>query len=214
MKNKKLSIQKIISILEKDYPDPKTALDYKTSHQLLVATILSAQCTDVRVNLVTKILFKKYKKIRDFADANQEELEQDVHSTGFYRNKAKNIIVASKIIIDTFDGQVPDTMEQLITLPGVARKTANVVLSEAFGKQEGIAVDTHVIRLSNLLGLTESNDPKVIEKELMSVSERKEWGRISNLLVLHGRNVCIARNPKCEVCNIKELCTSCLSKGE
>lgn len=209
MKNKKASIQKIISVLEKDYPDPKTALDYKTPHQLLVATILSAQCTDVRVNLVTKNLFKKYKKIRDFADANQEEFEQNIYSTGFYRNKAKNIIAASKMIIDNFDGKVPDTMEGLITLPGVARKTANVILSEAFGKQEGIAVDTHVIRLSNLLGLTVSKDPKVIEKELMSVSESNEWGKISNCLVWHGRNICIARKPKCELCNLKDLCPSC-----
>lgn len=209
MKNKKLSIQKIISILEKDYPDSKTALNYETPHQLLVATILSAQCTDVRVNLVTKNLFKKYKKIRDFADANQEEFEQNIYSTGFYRNKAKNIIAASKMIIDSFDGKVPDTMEGLITLPGVARKTANVVLSEAFGKQEGIAVDTHVIRLSNLLGLTVSKDPKVIEKELMSVSESNEWGKFSNCLVWHGRNICIARKPKCELCNLKDLCPSC-----
>jgi len=158
---------------------------------------------------VTKNLFKKYKKIRDFADANQEEFEQNIYSTGFYRNKAKNIIAASKMIIDNFDGKVPDTMEGLITLPGVARKTANVILSEAFGKQEGIAVDTHVIRLSNLLGLTVSKDPKVIEKELMSVSESNEWGKISNCLVWHGRNICIARKPKCELCNLKDLCPSC-----
>lgn len=214
MKNKKTSIQKIIFILEKDYPDPKTALNYKTPHQLLVATILSAQCTDVRVNLVTKNLFNKYLKIRDFADANQAEFEKDVHSTGFYRNKTKNIIAASKIIIEKFDGKVPDTMAELITLPGVARKTANVVLSEVFGKQEGIAVDTHVIRLSSLLGLTESKDPKVIEKELMLIVERNKWGKISNLLVLHGRNVCVARNPKCELCSIKELCPSYSGKGE
>lgn len=206
MKNKKLLIQKIISILEKDYPDPKTALNYKTPHQLLVATILSAQCTDVRVNMVTKDLFKKYKNVQEFADASQEEFEQDVHSTGFYRNKAKNIIAASNIIIEKFDGKVPDTMEELITLPGVARKTASVVLSEAFGKQSGVAVDTHVIRLTKLLGLTESKDPKTIEQELMAVTERKDWGLISNLLILHGRNICIARKPKCEICQLQKLC--------
>lgn len=207
MKNNiKQHIKKIVSILEKDYPDSKTALDYETPHQLLVATILSAQCTDKRVNLVTQSLFKKYKNIRDFADASQEEFEQDVHSTGFYRNKAKNIIAASKIIIEKFDGKVPDSMEELITLPGVARKTASVVLSEAFGKQSGIAVDTHVIRLTNLLGLTESKYPKIIEKELMAVTERKDWGLLSNLLVLHGRNICIARRPECEICHLQKLC--------
>jgi len=212
MKNKKLLIRKIISALEKDYPNPKTALNYKNPHQLLVATILSAQCTDVRVNLVTKNLFKKYKNVEDFAGADLSEFEQDIRSTGFYRNKAKNIVATSKIIADKYNGKVPDSMERLITLPGVARKTANVILSEAFDKQEGIAVDTHVIRLANLLKLTESKDPKIIEKDIMSIAPQKYWGKISNLLILHGRNICIARKPKCEICHLKKICPSTLDK--
>jgi len=212
MKNKKLLIQKIISVLEKDYPTPKTALNYKNPHQLLTATILSAQCTDVRVNLVTKNLFKKYKNVEDFAGADLSEFEQDIRSTGFYRNKAKNIIAASKTIANKYNSKVPDSMESLVTLPGVARKTANVVLSEAFGKQEGIAVDTHVIRLTNLLKLTESKDPKIIEKDLMPITPQKDWGKISNLLILHGRNVCIARKPKCGICQLKKMCPSALDK--
>ena len=212
MKNKKLLIRKIISALEKDYPNPKTALNYKNPHQLLVATILSAQCTDVRVNLVTKNLFKKYKNVEDFAGADLSEFEQDIRSTGFYRNKAKNIVATSKIIADKYNGKVPDSMERLITLPGVARKTANVILSEAFDKQEGIAVDTHVIRLANLLKLTESKDPKIIEKDIMSIAPQEYWGKISNLLISHGRNICIARKPKCEICHLKKICPSTLDK--
>ncbi|MFA7170577.1 MAG: endonuclease III [Candidatus Paceibacterota bacterium] len=206
MKSQSENIRQIISILEKDYPDYDTELNFKTPHQLLVAVILSAQCTDKRVNLVTNSLFDKYKDVKAFADANLKEFEQDIYSTGFYRNKAKNIIAASRMIVEKFDSKVPDSMEDLITLPGVARKTANVVLSEVFDKQSGIAVDTHVIRLSNLLGLTGSKDPKVIEKELMSVTERKEWGKVSNLLILHGRNICVARRPKCNLCSIREFC--------
>lgn len=208
MENKAVLARNIISSLGKDYPDPKTELVFRTPHQLLVATILSAQCTDKRVNLVTKGLFRKYRSVKDFAEADIAEFEQDIHSTGFYKNKAKNIIGSSRMILGKYQGKVPETMEELITLPGVARKTANVVLFEAFGKQEGIAVDTHVVRLSNLLGIVQSPDPKKIEQELMSVVPRKDWGRLSNLLILHGRSVCIARRPRCEACCLKKICPS------
>lgn len=213
MESDSLLIKKIINQLAEDYPDPKTELVFRTPHQLLVATVLSAQCTDKRVNLVTKDLFRKYKTVKDFAEADISEFEQDIHSTGFYKNKAKNIIAASGMILERYQGKVPETMEELITLPGVARKTANVVLFEAFGKQEGIAVDTHVMRLSNLLGLTRSPDPKIIERELMSVTPQKDWGRLSNLLILHGRNVCIARRPRCEACRLGNLCPSANKKS-
>ncbi len=203
-----MAVKKIMSLLAKDYPDPRTELVFETPHQLLVATILSAQCTDKRVNLVTKELFGKYKSVKDFAEADIAEFENDIRSTGFYRNKAKNIIAACRMIMERCEGKVPETMEGLTALPGVARKTANVVLSEAFGKQEGIAVDTHVIRLSNLLGLAASRDPKMIEKELMAAAPRQDWSRLSNSLILHGRSVCIARRPKCEACRLRNICPS------
>ncbi|MFA7169270.1 MAG: endonuclease III [Candidatus Paceibacterota bacterium] len=208
MQNQRQTIKKIISILEKEYPNPKTALYFKTPHQLLVATILSAQCTDRRVNIVTENLFKKYKNVKDFANADLKEFESDIHSTGFYRNKAKNIIAASKMISSRFNGKVPDDMDKLITLPGVARKTANVVLFEGFGENEGIAVDTHVKRLSNLLKITKNDDPKKIEKDLMENTARENWGKFSNLLILHGRNTCVARKPKCENCKLNKICPS------
>ena len=214
MQSNKQFIKKIITILEKEYPDPKTALIFSTPHQLLVATILSAQCTDARINLVTENLFKKYKTIKSFADANPEEFEQDIRPTGFYKNKTRNIIAASKIIAEKYNGQIPDNMEDLITLPGVARKTANVVLSEAFDKEEGIAVDTHVIRLSNLLGIANNKDPKKIEVDLMKDTERKDWSKLSNLLILHGRNTCIARKPKCEICALNKICPSAFKSAK
>lgn len=208
MESKALTPKKIISWLEKDYPDPKTELVYRTPHELLVATILSAQCTDKRVNQVTRDLFRRYAGVREFAEASLAELEQDIRPTGFYKNKAKNIRAASRMILEKYGGKVPATMEELITLPGVARKTANVVLYEAFGKQEGIAVDTHVARLSRLLGLTESSDPKAIEQVLMAGTPRKDWGKLSDLLILHGRNVCVARRPRCEACSLSNVCPS------
>jgi len=208
MDDRKRFIDRLISLLEKEYPDAETALIFKTPHQLLVATILSAQCTDARVNMVTKGLFEKYKDVKAFADADETEFEKDIHSTGFYKNKAKHIIAASKMILERFGGKVPDTMEELIVLPGVARKTANVVLSEGFHKTEGIAVDTHVIRLSNLLGLATSTDPQRIEIELMESTPREDWGRLSNLLILHGRNICVARKPDCGACGLKGICPS------
>ncbi len=210
----KQKVRKIITLLSKVYKNPKTALNYKTPHQLLVAVMLSAQCTDKRVNEVTKDLFKKYKTVRDFAYADIKELEKDVRSTGFYRNKARNIIASSKVIVEKFHSKVPDTMEELIILPGVARKTANVVLSNAFGKNEGIAVDTHVARLSLRLGLSSNSNPDMIEKDLMAVTDRKDWGKLSNLLILHGRNICTARHPKCSACALNKICPSAYSWGE
>lgn len=204
--NKKETVQRIISVLEKEYPNPKTALEFETPHQLLVATILSAQCTDKRVNIVTKDLFKKYNNIGDFANANIIEFEDDIHSTGFYRNKAKNIVASSQIIMKRFKGNVPENMEDLIELPGVARKTANVVLSGAFGKEEGIAVDTHVRRISNLLGLSANSDPEKIEQDLMENTAQKDWSKLSHLLIYHGRNVCVARKPKCDQCLLSTVC--------
>ncbi|MFH1432384.1 MAG: endonuclease III [archaeon] len=204
--DKKKQVSIILSHLEPIYPDAKTELKYDTPFQLLVATILSAQCTDVRVNIVTNDLFRKYKTPKDFAGISQAALEKEIHSTGFYRNKAKNIIAASKIIAEKYSSRLPDTMEELITLSGVARKTANVVLSVAFNKTEGIAVDTHVVRLSSRLGLSENKDPNKIEKDLMALTEKENWKNISNLLILHGRRICAAKKPKCDICVLNKLC--------
>ncbi len=202
---------KIITLLDKIYKNPKTALNYKTPHQLLAATILSAQCTDKRVNLVTKDLFKKYKNVSDYARADISEFEKDIRSTGFYRNKAKSIINSAKIIVEKFGSKVPDTMEKLITLPGVARKTANIVLTEAYGKVEGIAVDTHVRRLALRLGLTKNSNPDKVEADLLKITPEKDWEKVSNLLITHGRLVCAARNPKCKECVLSKICPSAFS---
>lgn len=199
---------KIIALLDKIYKNPKTALNYKTPHQLLAATILSAQCTDKRVNLVTKELFKKYKNVEDYAKADVAEFEKDIHSTGFYRNKTKNIIGSAKMIVEKFGSKVPCTMEDLITLHGVARKTANIVLTEAYGKVEGIAVDTHVLRLSLRLGLSQNSNAEKVEKDLMKITPKEDWGKVSNLLIMHGRNVCFARNPNCKECVLNKICPS------
>ena len=196
----------IIRLLKKEYPDPRTALRYETPHQMLVATILSAQCTDVRVNMVTEELFRKYQGINEFAEADLQELEQDIRSTGFYRQKAKNIKNSSIAILENFSGKVPNTMEELITLPGVARKTANVVLSSAYGITKGIAVDTHVKRLSFRLGLTRHTDPNKIEQDLMKLAPKEEWSDLSYRLILHGRAVCSARKPGHDVCMLQHLC--------
>ena len=206
--DKKKRVSEIIAKLAPLYPGAKTALIYQTPFNLLVATILSAQCTDARVNIVTKDLFRKYKTVNDFADVSQSELEQDIRSTGFYRNKAKNIIASSKMLLEKYNSKVPDTMEELITLPGVARKTANVVLSEAYNKVEGIAVDTHVARLSQRLGLSAQNDPNKIEKDLMEMTKKEDWPKISNLLILHGRNICAAKKPRCSACVLGKICRS------
>jgi endonuclease-3 len=201
-------IEEIIRILRENYPNSKTALKHKTPFELLISTILSAQCTDERVNKLTPSLFKKYPKIEDFAKAKQEELEKDIYSTGFYKNKAKSIIGASKKIIEDFNGIVPDSMEELVTLPGVARKTANVVLSSSFKKVEGITVDVHVKRLSGRLGLSKEKNPEKIERDLMRIVPKKDWLDISYLLINHGRAICTARKPLCPKCPIKHLCPS------
>lgn len=199
-------MQKIIDLLATEYPISRTALAYSTPHQLLVATILSAQSTDVRVNIITKTLFQKYKDVKDFARADLTELEQDIKSSGFFKQKAKNIKNSSIVILEKFGGEVPRTMEEMITLPGVARKTANVVLSSAYGITEGIAVDTHVKRLSCRLGLTENTDPNKIEQDLMKLAPSEEWSNLSYRLILHGRAVCSARKPKHEDCVLEHLC--------
>lgn len=206
--DRRKQIAEIITKLAPQYPGAKTALIYRTPFELLVATILSAQCTDVRVNIVTKDLFRKYRTMDDFAKVSQSELEKDIHSTGFYRNKAKNIIASGKMLIDKYNSKVPETMEELITLPGVARKTANVVLSEAYNKVEGIAVDTHVARLSRRLCLSSETDPNKIEKDLMILVPKDDWHNISNLLILHGRNICAAKKPNCSACVLNKICPS------
>jgi endonuclease-3 len=206
--DKKAKVLKIIELLEKEYPRAKTALHYTSPLEILIATILSAQCTDKRVNIVTKSLFKKYRTAEDYADADLAELEQDIKSTGFYRNKAKNIKNAGRMLVEKFDSQVPNTMEEILELPGVARKTANIVLSNAYGVIEGIAVDTHVRRLSKRLGLTENTNPDKIERDLMQNVPKSQWKRITDLLIFHGRNVCMARKPKCDSCVLNKLCPS------
>jgi endonuclease-3 len=199
---------KIIQLLKKEYPQPKTALAYSNPLEILVATILSAQCTDKRVNIVTQPLFKKYRTVQDYAKANLKAFENEIRSTGFYRNKAKNIINAAKKIVSDFGGKVPDTMQGLITLPGVARKTANIVLISGFGKTEGIAVDTHARRLSQRLGLSKSDDPVKIEQDLMQLMPKKEWGIVNFLLVDHGRAICAAKKPLHDKCVLYDLCPS------
>ena len=197
---------KILSLLKKAHPDPRTALIHRTPFELLIATILSAQCTDERVNLVTKTLFAKYPGPEDFAHAHQAELEKDIHATGFFRMKAKSIIACSRALMEGHQGSVPSTMEDLVRLPGVGRKTANVVLSEAFGKSEGIVVDTHVHRVSRRLGLTNADHPEKIEQDLMPLFDRSEWGNIGGLMIHHGRRICNARKPKCPECPLLALC--------
>lgn len=199
---------KIIRRLEAEYPDAKIALNYSNPLELLIATILSAQCTDEMVNKVTSNLFPKYLTTDDYANANLERFEQEIRSTGFYRNKAKNIIDAAKILVADFGGSVPQTMAELVTLPGVARKTANIVLYNAYGVIEGIAVDTHVKRVSKRLGFTQDTDPEKIEADLMKKVPRIKWGKFPYLLIEHGRAVCTARKPKYEVCFLNDICPS------
>lgn len=198
-------VNEIVKLLKKEYPQNQTALKHTDTLQLLVATILSAQCTDDRVNKVTPALFKKYKKALDFANAAQNTLEEEIRSTGFYKNKTKNIISCCRELVDKYGGEVPDTMEELISLPGIGRKTANVVLGSAFGVQ-GIVVDTHVKRVSYRLGLTKNTDPEKIEIDLMKIITKPNWTHFSNALILHGRNICAARKPKCDICALKKLC--------
>ena len=201
-------VRAILAKLDEAYPAATCALTHENPFQLLVSTILSAQCTDERVNIVTATLFPKYPTPKAFAHANPRELEQDIRPTGFFRNKTKSVMGASKQIVERFHGEVPRTMEELLTLPGVARKTANVVLGTAFGIASGVVVDTHVSRLANRLDLSQNTDPKKIEQDLMAVIPRDKWILFSHQLIWHGRRVCQARKPKCLECNLEPLCYS------
>jgi endonuclease-3 len=198
--------EQIVAGLRQLYPDAKCSLDFTSPLELLVATMLSAQCTDERVNQVTKSLFQKYRSAQDYARADPETLEQDIRQTGFYRNKAKHIREAAQMIVQRYDGQTPRTMVELIALPGVARKTANVVMGNAFGVVEGVVVDTHVGRLARRLGLTESDDPVKVEQDLMALLPQRDWLDLSHMLIMHGRAVCQARKPLCEACALAPLC--------
>jgi endonuclease III len=200
--------KKILPLLGKAYPSARTALIHRTPFELLIATILSAQCTDERVNKVTNALFVKYRGPEDLAHVSPAELEKDIHSTGFFRMKAKNIIACSHALLEYHQGVVPSTMDELVRLPGVGRKTANVVLSEAFGRQEGVVVDTHVHRVSQRLGLTRADQPERIEQDLMTLFDRKKWGEVGALLILHGRRICVARKPRCRECPVLAMCPS------
>ena len=196
----------ILRRLEKLYPETRTALDYTNPFELLVATVLSAQSTDKMVNIITQSLFKKYRSPEDFLKAAPGELELDIKASGFFNQKAKSIRGLSQKLVSDFGGEVPSTMEELLTLPGVARKTANVVLGNAFGKNVGIAVDTHVHRLSWRFGFSDHDDPNKVEQDLMKLFPREKWFKVSHLLIDHGRNVCLARNPNCAECIVNELC--------
>jgi endonuclease-3 len=200
-------VKKIWPILKKTYPNAKSALNFRNPLQMLISTILSAQCTDARVNIVTAKVFKKYKSVEDWARAELKEIESDIRSTGFYHNKAVNIKNATKAIIERFDGKVPDTLEELVTLPGVGRKTANVVLGNAFGRP-AIACDTHVIRLSRRLGLSSNSDPVKLEFDLAEILPKTIWTLFSHSLILHGRAICKARKPDCDTCPISKYCPS------
>ena len=204
--DKKKHTKEIIKRLRKTYPDAHCALNHSNAFELLIATILSAQCTDVRVNIVTADLFRKYPQPKDYLKASQEEIEHDVRTTGFFRNKAKNIRATAKKIIEEFDGEVPRTMDELLSLNGVARKTANVVLGNAFRIASGVVVDTHVKRLSNRLGLTKKTDPVKVETDLVELVPKKDWVMFSHWLIWHGREICKARKPNCEVCTLNDIC--------
>lgn len=205
---KKKYVLNIIKLLDKAYGDVEVALEFEKPYELLFATIMSAQCTDERVNKVTSVVFKKYKTLKDYAGADLAEFENDIRSTGFFRNKAKNIINSAKIILKEYNGRVPDTMDELLRLPGVARKTANIVLSSAYGKYEGLAVDTHVIRISNLLKLTKHEDPVKIEQDLMEIVPRKNWRDFSLRIQTLGRKACKARRPNHLECPLNKICPS------
>jgi len=204
----KARARKIVRRLERAYPGATCALHHTNALELLVATILSAQCTDVRVNKVTPDLFAKYGSARDYASADPRVLEREIQSTGFFRNKTKSIIGMAQALVERHGGNVPDTMEALVALPGVGRKTANVILGTWFGKNEGVVVDTHVQRITRLLKLTRHDDPVKIERDLMALVPRPKWSVFSHMLILHGRTVCIARRPRCEVCVLSDLCPS------
>ncbi len=208
LEGKQSRVAQIIDRLKKQYPDAKCSLNFGTVHELMVATILSAQCTDERVNKVTPALFSRYKSVAEFAKARTSELEQLIYTTGFYANKAKSIITSANQLLLQHKGEVPQTLEELTKLAGVGRKTASVILGVGFGISEGIVVDTHVGRISRLLGLTAKNDPIKIERELMKIVPRENWIEFSHLMIYHGRAVCIARRPDCAACPLASLCPS------
>ena len=201
-------LKKILEILKKDYPYAKTALTHKNPLELLIATILSAQCTDKRVNIVTKKLFKKYRSAGDYGDANLNDFEKDIYSCGFYRNKAKNIINACAIIEQKFNSKVPKDFNELLKLPGVARKTANCIMGNAYDIASGVIVDTHVIRLSQRLGISKNKNADKIEQDLIKQIPQNEWISFSHRIIDHGRKICDARKPKCEICSLNKLCPS------
>jgi len=206
MQLSKNQVEKILKIIKRTYPDAKCALDHSSPLQLLIATILSAQCTDVRVNMVTPALFRRYPSAKEFSRASLANIQKLIHSTGFYRNKAKNIKEACRRIVHYFDGEVPKSMEDLRSLPGVARKTANVVLGNSYGLISGIVVDTHVFRIAHRLGLTAGKNPEKVEQDLMKIIPRKEWINFSHRLINHGRRVCSARRPCCSICTLEMHC--------
>jgi len=205
---KKARAIEVFARLKRAHPDAHCELDHETPLQLLMATILSAQCTDKRVNMVTPLLFERFPTAQALADAQQEELEEIIKSTGFFRNKSKSLIGLGKALVERHGGAVPDSMESLVKLPGVGRKTANVILGNAFRKNEGVVVDTHVGRLSLRLGLTRETDPVKVERELMPLIPREDWTMLAHVLVFHGRRICYARTPKCEICVLSEICPS------
>jgi endonuclease-3 len=205
-KSKSAHAAEVVRRLHQEYPDAHIELDYKTPFQLLIATILAAQCTDVRVNVVTKTLFKKYKSPEDYLKVPQNELEEDVHSVSFFRSKTRNIRGACHKILDDFHGEVPQTMEELVTLPGVGRKTANVVLGIAFGKASGIVVDTHVKRVTFRLGMTSETEPEKVEQDLIKLIPQEEWTFAANAIIWHGRRICHARKPECSECVLEDIC--------
>lgn len=207
-KTKAADPKEVYKRLRKTYPDAHCELDYKSPFQLLIATILSAQCTDKRVNLVTPAVFAKYKTARSLADADPEQLEELIKPTGFFRNKTKSLIGMAKGVSDEHKGEVPRTMDELVTLPGVGRKTANVILGNAYDTNEGVVVDTHVGRVSLRLGITTEVDPVKAEQQLMQLFPRANWAMLSHLLIFHGRRICVARVPKCEICPLNDICPS------
>lgn len=206
--DRKKRTAEIIRHLKKEYPDAHCALEHSNPFELLVATILSAQCTDARVNIVTADLFRKYRGPQDFVDVSQKQLEKDIHSTGFFRNKAKNIKAASQRLLEVYGGNIPRTMDEILTLGGVARKTANVVLGNAFGIASGVVVDTHVSRLSQRLGLTDETTPQKIERDLELLVPKRNWIMFPHWMIFHGRQICNARKPKCPECVLADICPS------
>jgi endonuclease-3 len=208
LKSLKSRAKKIIQLLKRAYPDAKCSLNHSNAFELLIATILSAQCTDERVNIVTADLFQKYRQPEDYLKVHASELQSDIRTTGFFRNKTKSIQGTAKVLTEQYAGRVPETIEELLELPGVARKTANVVLGNAFGVTSGIVVDTHVTRLSRRLALTQQKHPEKIENDLVAIVARKDWVIFSHLLIAHGRKICKARNPLCAECVVEKLCPS------